>query len=76
MSHPQFAPGHVGWADTIFVMEKKHKRSLEAQFADILSGKKLVCLNIPDDYAFMEPALIDLLKGTLSPHIEIPQDTE
>ena len=68
--------GHVGWADMIFVMEKKHKRRLEAQFADILSDKKLVCLNIPDDYAFMEPALIDCLKATLSLHIEVPKDTE
>ena len=68
--------GHIGWADMIFVMEKKHRRRLEAQFAEILSGKKLVCLNIPDDYAFMEPALIDRLQATLSPHIEIPKDTE
>ena len=68
--------GHVGWADMIFVMEKKHKRRLQTQFADILVGKKLVCLNIPDDYAFMDSALIDLLKATLSPHIEIPKDIE
>lgn len=68
--------GHVGWADMIFVMEKKHKRRLEAQFSDSLSGKKLVCLNISDDYAFMDSALIDLLKATLSPHIKIPEDKE
>ena len=68
--------GHVGWADMIFVMEKKHKRRLDAQFAEILVGKKLVCLNIPDDYAFMDSALIDLLNATLCPHIEIPEDTE
>jgi len=68
--------GHVGWADMIFVMEKKHKRRLEAQFAEILSGKKLVCLNIPDDYAFMDSALIDRLKSTLSPYLEIPTDKE
>ncbi|MDA1165477.1 MAG: hypothetical protein O3B13_20460 [Planctomycetota bacterium] len=28
MSHPQFAPGHVGWADTIFVMEKSTNAGL------------------------------------------------
>lgn len=68
--------GHVGWADLVFVMEKKHKRRLEAQIADILASKKLVCLNIPDDYAFMDSALIDLLKATLSPYLEIPTDAE
>lgn len=64
--------GHIGWADMIFVMEKKHRRRLEAQFGDSLSGKEVVCLNIPDDYKLMDPDLIDLLLEKLSPHIEVP----
>ncbi len=64
--------GHVGWADMIFVMEKKHRRRLEAKFGDSLAGKEVVCLNIPDDYKLMDPALIDLLLEKLSPHITIP----
>ncbi len=64
--------GHVGWADIIFVMEKKHRRRLEEKFGDSLAGKEIVCLNIPDDYRLMDPALIDLLLEKLSPHITIP----
>ena len=64
--------GHVGWADMIFVMEKKHVRRLKEKFGASLEGKEIVCLNIPDDYKLMDPALIDLLLEKLSPHITIP----
>jgi len=64
--------GHIGWADMIFVMEKKHRRRLEENFGDSLAGKEVICLNIPDDYKLMDPELIDLLLEKLSPHIEVP----
>ncbi len=64
--------GHIGWADMIFVMEKKHRRRLESKFGDCLAGKDVICLNIPDNYKFMDSALIDLLLEKLSSHITIP----
>jgi predicted protein tyrosine phosphatase len=64
--------GHIGWADLIFVMEKKHRRILEENFPEALEGKRVICLNIPDEYRYMEPALIDELKGGLSQHIQLP----
>ena len=64
--------GHVGWADLIVVMEKKHRRRLQSQFGHDLDRKQLVCLNIPDDYDFMDAELISQLKSTLSEHIAIP----
>jgi predicted protein tyrosine phosphatase len=65
--------GHIGWADLIFVMEKKHRRILEEDFPEALAGKKIVCLHIPDVYRYMEPELIDELKNGLSQHIELPE---
>ena len=65
--------GHIGWADLIFVMEKKHRRILEENFPEALVGKSVVCLNIPDEYRYMEPALIDELKAGLGQHIELPE---
>jgi len=65
--------GHIGWADLIFVMEKKHRRILEENFPEALVGKSIVCLNIPDEYRYMESALIDELRAGLSQHIEIPE---
>src|SRR5664279_225676 len=47
---------HIGWADHIFVMEKKHRRILEENFLEALVGKSIICLNIPDEYHYMEPA--------------------
>ncbi len=64
--------GHIGWADLIFVMEKKHVRRLQERFRDILTHKKIVCLNIPDDYQFMDSELIELLISSASEHIELP----
>jgi predicted protein tyrosine phosphatase len=65
--------GQIGWADLIFVMEKGHRRILEENFPDTLDGKRVICLNIPDGYRYMEPSLIDVLKAVLSQHIELPQ---
>ena len=65
--------GHIGWADFIFVMEKKHRRILEENFPEALVGKRIICLNIPDEYRYMEPALMDELKAGLSQHVELPE---
>jgi predicted protein tyrosine phosphatase len=59
----------VEWADTIFVMEKNHKSKLSAQFKSFLHGKKIVCLNIPDNYKFMDPKLIELLDRKVTPFL-------
>jgi predicted protein tyrosine phosphatase len=51
------------WADAIVVMEKYHRNKIRAKFPDIYDSKKIVCLYIPDEYDFMEPALMDTLKA-------------
>jgi predicted protein tyrosine phosphatase len=65
--------GHIGWADIIFVMEKKHGEILTEKFPEALSGKTVICLRIPDNYYYMEPALIDELKAALSGHVQVPE---
>ena len=52
----------VQWADVIFVMEKQHRSRLNQRFRKALNGKRVVCLDIPDDYAYMQPELVDLLQ--------------
>ena len=51
----------IGWADIIAVMERPQLARLKRQFGPLLRGKHLVCLDIPDRFAFMEPALVALL---------------
>lgn len=63
--------GHVGWADQIFCMEKKHATRLQARFAPELGEKPLIVLRIPDDYRFMDPILVDLLRTELSAHLDL-----
>ncbi len=55
----------VKWADVIVVMEKIHRRKVQQRFRSSLNGKRMICLDIPDDYAFMDPALITLLHARL-----------
>ena len=62
-SRIKVTPGLLGWADIIFCMEKKHMRRIKEKYPDIVADKKLVCLNISDDYEFMDRELQELLKG-------------
>lgn len=55
------------WADIIFVMEKSHRRKLSQRFQPWLKNKRVVCLDIPDEYEYMEPTLIELLKQKVLP---------
>ena len=59
----------IEWAELLFVMEAKHKSKLSAQFKLHLSGKRVVCLNIPDNYKFMESALVKLLQCKVTQHL-------
>ncbi|MDQ0194593.1 putative protein tyrosine phosphatase [Paenibacillus wynnii] len=38
-----------------------------------LKNKRLICLDIPDDYQFMDEELIEILKSRVSEHIELPE---
>ncbi|MGU7769175.1 low molecular weight protein tyrosine phosphatase family protein [Burkholderia sp. MR1-5-21] len=52
----------IAWAEIIFVMERTHKARLSKQFGADLKGKRIVCLDIPDQYAYMQPELVALLE--------------
>ncbi|MET0129102.1 MAG: low molecular weight protein tyrosine phosphatase family protein [Stenotrophomonas chelatiphaga] len=62
-------PELLAWADLVFVMERAHRTRLSARFAPWLKGKRVVCLDIPDDYDYMDPVLVELLKRKVSPHL-------
>lgn len=57
----------VAWADLVVVMEAAHRRRLQARFGDLLKDTKVVCLDIPDRYDFMQPELIELLRRRVGP---------
>ncbi|OGB24467.1 MAG: phosphotyrosine protein phosphatase [Burkholderiales bacterium RIFCSPLOWO2_02_FULL_57_36] len=53
----------IEWANIIFVMEKAHRSKLSGKFKRHLNGKRVICLDIPDEYAYMQPELIKLLEA-------------
>ena len=59
----------LAWADLVFVMEKRHRALLRQRFPDEMNDVELHVLDIPDDYPFMDPELIQLLKTSIEPHL-------
>jgi len=55
------------WADIILVMEQKHKSRIQAEYRDEVRYKNLQVLDIPDDFRYMNPDLIEILEGKVSP---------
>ena len=48
-------------------MENAHRRRLQSRHARQLKDKRVVVLGIPDDYAFMQPELVELLLRKAGP---------
>lgn len=56
----------------IFVMEKSHRNKLSEKFRAHLNGKWIICLNIPDEFQFMDPGLVKLLKARVPQYLGQP----
>ena len=61
----------VEWADIVFVMEKAHRNRLMHRFRPLLKDKQVVVLGIPDDYEYMDPALVRLLEARVPRHLRL-----
>lgn len=62
--HPVSA-ADIGWADVVFVMEEKHKSRLMASYRRLLENKAVHVLDIPDEYKYMAPELVELLGASV-----------
>lgn len=56
----------IRWANVILVMEEKHKSRLTAEFSRLLESKPVHVLDIPDDYKYMDPELIEMLEQSVN----------
>lgn len=61
----------IEWADLIFVMERHHRNKLQKRFRSAIKDKRIVNLEIPDDYKFMDPALVKLLKARMARYLPV-----
>jgi predicted protein tyrosine phosphatase len=57
----------IEWADTIFVMEDRHRDALTQ--IDQRAAAKIIVLDIPDQYVKEDPALITILKARLTRYL-------
>jgi predicted protein tyrosine phosphatase len=52
----------IEWADIIFVMENTHRNKISKKFKLSLKNKRVICLDIPDEYEYMDRELVRLLE--------------
>lgn len=56
------------------MMEKKHADRLRSKFPASIQGKQVICLQIPDNYKYMQPDLVEILQAKLSLYLEMSDD--
>lgn len=62
----------IEWADIVFVMERVHHKKVTQRFPQLLRGKQMICLGVPDNYDYMAPELVTLLKHKVDQFVELP----
>ena len=55
----------IRWADVIFAMEDKHRQQLQSRFRDETALTEIHVLDIPDEYQFMDPELVQCLRDAV-----------
>ena len=69
-SRVKVTPGLIGWADMIFCFEKKRLRRLKEKYTSEIVNKRVITLNISDDYSYMDEDLQDVLQGFWEEYVE------
>ena len=59
----------IAWADLIFVMEKRHRQRIQERFGMEAASGKVVVLDIPDDYQYMDPDLVEEIRARVEPYL-------
>lgn len=63
-------PEDLEWADLVMVMEHAHRSKLSRRFKKHLKTARVIVLGIPDDYGFMDPALVKILQAKVPPFLK------
>ena len=57
------------WADIIFVMEYKHRQIIKQNFVENYDKNKIIVLDIPDEYQYMDEELIEAFEIAVTPYL-------
>ncbi len=61
----------IKWAHEIIVMESKHEQRIRSDYPDAVIHKNIHVLDIPDNYRFMDPALVEELEYIIPAILDI-----
>jgi predicted protein tyrosine phosphatase len=61
----------IEWADLILAMERTHYRRLQERFGPLLKDKRISVLRIRDEYDYMDPELIRILRKKVPPLLRL-----
>ena len=61
----------VEWAEIIFVLERAHRKKLLSKFKRSLTSQRVICLDIPDEYEYMDEELVELIRSGVEYHIKL-----
>jgi predicted protein tyrosine phosphatase len=59
----------LNWADVIFIMDPEQRRWLESTFTAHPALPRVICLDIPDVFTFLQPELVELLEQRVPQHL-------
>jgi predicted protein tyrosine phosphatase len=59
------------WADVVITMDDSQRVALEQMFPRHAALARLVCLQIPDDFTFLQPELVALLEARIAPLVPL-----
>lgn len=60
----------LDWADLVFVMEEKHEQIIQKKYKSPIFNEKVIVLDIPDEYQYMNEELILILQTAVQPSLE------
>jgi len=66
----QLSDEDLAWADLVLVMERKYKSRILGAFRDHPNLPRIVSLDIPDDYGYMDQELIELIETGTEFHLK------
>jgi predicted protein tyrosine phosphatase len=61
------------WADMVITMDESQRIALEQMFPRHAALGRLVCIQIADDYTFLQPELVALLEARVTPLVPVPR---
>lgn len=60
----------LDWSDVAVCMQRQHRDWRRSRLKGALPDDRILILGIPDDYEFMDPELVELLKRTVPGRLE------